>query len=165
MSDRPDATRKYTAPSPRPAIVSRTKVLMAAPVHSEETPHALRIVEELRARPLVDHAPPVEDDDVLREPLQDGEVLLDQHHGCQRGDALEDVSDFADDARSEPLRRLVDEQQGVAVEERAGDRDHLLLPARERSGALAATLTEDGEQVVDELVVGGRHARREAEVL
>ena len=99
----------------------------------------------------------------MRQPLQDGEVLLDEHDGRQLGDALEDVSDLADDARSEALRRLVDEQQGVAVEERAGDRDHLLLPARERSGALAATLAEDGEQVVDELVVGvsgTRDARR-----
>ena len=51
-------------------------------------------------------------------------------------DPLEHGSHLADDARSEPLRRLVDEQQRVPVEERAGDRHHLLLAARERPRAL-----------------------------
>ena len=76
-------------------MVSRTKVLMTSPVHSEEAPHALWVVEDLCARPLVHDTPTVQDDDVLGEPLQDGEVLLDEHDGRQLADALEDVSHLA----------------------------------------------------------------------
>ena len=56
-----------------------------------------------------------------------------------------------DDLGGEALRRLVDEEQLVVIEQRPSDRDHLLLPAREGSGHLRAALHEVGEQLIDEL--------------
>ena len=76
-------------------------------------------------------------------------------------DALERERDLGDEQRREPLRRLVDEQQPVVVEQRPADRDHLLLAARERPGALRAALAQLGEEVVDEVVARvGVRARR-----
>ena len=65
----------------------------------------------------------------LRDPLHDGQVLLDEHDGRQLGGALERRGDLGDEEGSEALRRLVDEEQRVLVQERACDRDHLLLPS------------------------------------
>ena len=65
----------------------------------------------------------------------------------------------------EPLRRLVDEQHPVVVQQRARDRDHLLLPARQRAGALRRALLELREELVDEVVARLRVAFREAKVL
>ena len=67
--------------------------------------------------------------------------------------------------RREPLRGLVDEQQAVLVDERAGERHHLLLAARERAGALVAAGDEVGEEPGDELAARPRVALGEAQVL
>ena len=71
----------------------------------------------------------------------------------------------ATSARREALRRLVDEQHAVVVQQCSRDRDHLLLPARERSRALRRPLLELGEELVDEVVPRLRVALGEPEVL
>ena len=85
--------------------------------------------------------------------------------GRQLGRALERGSDLGHEQRREALRRLVDEEHLVSVEEGARDRDHLLLPAGERAGSLGGALAELGEQVVDEVVARVGVALGEPEVL
>ena len=85
-------------------------------------------------RALVDDAAAVEDDDVLREALHDAEVLLDeQRSSSARPRARAPSATSVTSSGREPLRRLVDEQERVVVQERPRDRDHLLLAARERA--------------------------------
>ena len=60
--------------------------------------------------------------------------------------------DLGDQQGRQSLRGLVDEQQAIVVQEGPADREHLLLPSRERPGRLLAALTQLGEQVVDEVV-------------
>ena len=49
--------------------------------------------------------------------------------------SLQALDQRADDRRRQPLGRLVDQQQPARLDDRARDRQHLLLPARERAGA------------------------------
>jgi hypothetical protein len=67
----------------------------------------------------------------------------------------------------EAFRRLVDQQDAVVgVEQRARERDHLLLAAGERPGLLRRALLQLGEQLVDQVVaVLGAGALGEGEVL
>ena len=65
----------------------------------------------------------------------------------------------------EALRRLVDEEQPVLVHERARERDHLLLAAREGAGLLLGALDELGEELGDDRAVGGAAALGEPQVL
>ena len=51
--------------------------------------------------------------------------------------------------RREPLRRLVEEQHARVGQQRAPDRDHLLLAAGELVAAMPAPLLQPWEQVVD----------------
>ena len=98
-------------------------------------------------------------------PAHDAEVLLDEQHRRQLGEPLEHAGDVGDERGRETLRRLVDEQHAVVVQERARDRDHLLLAAGERSGALLPALLELREELVDEVVARLCVALGEAEVL
>jgi hypothetical protein len=79
------------------------------------------------------------------DPAHDAEVLLDEQHGRQLGEPLEHAGHVRDEGRREALRRLVDEQHTVVVQQRPRDRDHLLLPARERAGPLRPALLELGK--------------------
>ena len=125
---------------------------MRASVDAEQPPNVLRVGEELRRRAGVDDAAPVEDDDVTRETLHDGEVLLDEDDRRQLGRALECLRHLGDEEGGQTLRGLVDEQELVAVEEGPRDRDHLLLAARERPGTLRGALAELREELVHEVV-------------
>ena len=55
--------------------------------------------------------------------------------------------------RREAERRLVEQQQPRPRHERARDREHLLLAARERAGALLAALAQAREQLEHALAV------------
>ena len=116
-------------------------------------------------RPDVHDAARVEHDRVAGDALHDAEVLLDEQHRRQLRDALEGERHLGHEQRRQPLRRLVDEQQAVVVEESTADREHLLLPARERSCRLLAPRPQLGKQVVDEVVARLGVALREAQVL
>ena len=97
----------------------------------------------------------VEHDDIVYELVRDAEVLLDEQNGGDLGGAAQRFDDVPHDQRSEPFGRLVDEQDLVVVEQRATQRDHLLLPAGKRPGFLCAACFELGEQLVDEIVAQG----------
>ncbi|GAB3857479.1 hypothetical protein GCM10027610_093790 [Dactylosporangium cerinum] len=88
-------------------------------------------------------------------PAHDGQVLLDEQHRHDGGDGLQGGGDLGDDLRGEALRRLVDEQQPVRVEQHPADRQHLLLAAGQGAGPLPGPLAQLREQPVHGVVVGG----------
>ena len=106
---------------------------------------------DLAGGPDVDDAAAVDDYRVVRESFDDLEVLFHQQDRHRLCCLLEGVCNLGDDLGGEPLGRFVDQQQLVVVHERAGDRDHLLLSAREGAGHLVATVHEVGEELGDEL--------------
>src|SRR5262249_58982447 len=82
-------------------------------------------------------------------------VLLDQEHGellllVERLDRLEDLPR---DERGQAQRGLVEEKQAGAAHERARDREHLLLAAREGAAALMQPFFQPWEQ--REYALGG----------
>ena len=68
-------------------------------------------------------------------------------------DRPDDVEDLLDEERREAHRRLVHAQQPGARHQRAADRHHLLLAARERPRLLLLPLGEPREQRVDAVEV------------
>ena len=65
---------------------------------------------------------------------------------AQRAD---DLADLRDHARHQPLGRLVEQDDLRLQHHRPGDRQHLLLAARQRAAGLVAPLGEDREIGVD----------------
>src|SRR5919108_542272 len=133
--------------------------------HPQEAPHLGQILEERLRRADVDDATLVEDDGVAREAMDDAEVLLDQQDRRNLGRVLEHPRHLGDEVWGEPLRRLVDQEEPVVVQERARNRDHLLLAAGERPSTLTRLRPERREKVVDEVVARRAVALGEAKVL
>src|SRR6185436_586615 len=79
------------------------------------------------------------------------------HRSAAAGDPRDHLADLIDDARRETLRRLVEQHDRWAGDQRAGDREHLLLAARHLAGELAAALGEP-RQLLVELVGAARAA-------
>ena len=74
-------------------------------------------------------------------------VLLDEEDRRPRGvDLPDDLENRLHELWGEAERRLVQEQEARAGEERAADGEHLLLAARERPGTLIETLLQAREQ-------------------
>ena len=67
----------------------------------------------------------------------------------------DDLEDLLDDERRQAERRLVEQQEARPAHQRARDREHLLLAARQRAAALALALLEDREQREDALEILG----------
>ena len=99
---------------------------------------------------MMAHAALLHDIDALAGLEGQRHVLLDQQHR----DAfvvqhLDDLADLRDHARHQPLGRLV-EQDDLGLEHHgAGDRQHLLLAARQRAAGLVAPLGQHREEGVD----------------
>src|SRR5262245_2574213 len=68
------------------------------------------VVEELLCRAGVDDTAGVEDDHVLCDAADHGEVLLDEQHRALLADALERARHLGHEQRREALGRLVDQQ-------------------------------------------------------
>ena len=134
-------------------------------MHAEQPPGEVVVVEDLAGDAGVDDAAAADHDRAVGEPADDLEVLLDEQDRDDLGRLEQRVGDLGDDLRREALRGLVDEEELVVVQERPRDRDHLLLPARERAGHLVAALHEVGEQRVDELAARVALPLGEGEVL
>ena len=139
------------------------RAVVGGVVHAEVALDAGLVVEQVGGGPGEDHATAREHDDALGEPADDVQVLLDEQDRHGLGRLGERDRDLVDDLRREALRGFVDEQQAVLVHERARERDHLLLAAREGAGALGAARMDVGEQPLDELAARrARRARRAA---
>src|SRR5712691_6968473 len=82
---------------------------------------------------------------------RDVRVLLDDEHreAVVGIELLDDAEDLLDGRRREPERRLVEHQQPWAADERAGEREHLLLSAAERAGLLVAAVLQPWEVLED----------------
>ena len=109
------------------------------------------------ARSAVDH-----DIAAMGEPERVIGVLLDQEDGelvalVERADGGEDLLHHQ---RRQPERRLVEQQQPRPAHQRAADRQHLLLAARERAAALLPALAQARKQREHPLEIGGRNRRR-----
>src|SRR2546423_4018150 len=74
-------------------------------------------------------------------------VLLHQEHGelLARVEGADGVEDLAHDQGCKTERGLVEQEQPRPAHEGAGDRQHLLLAARQRAAALREPLLEAGE--------------------
>ena len=70
-------------------------------------------------------------------------------------DLAERLEQRLDDGRREPERRLVEQQHVGPREQRAGDRELLLLAARERPGLALRELGDDREEAVHPVEVVG----------
>src|SRR5271165_2933384 len=86
----------------------------------------------------------------------EAEVLFDQEDGeavaLELGDG---AADLLDDDRSQALGRLVEHEKARAGAQDPGDRQHLLLAARELAAAARKPLAQVGEERIDAL---GAHA-------
>ena len=90
--------------------------------------------------------------DPVRDLERLADILLDDdQRRPRRADAREGGVDVADHDRREPEAQLVAEEHAGIGHQRATDRDHLLLAARERRARTAPPLAEDGEQRVDRI--------------
>jgi hypothetical protein len=74
-------------------------------------------------------------------------VLLDEQdgHAVVAVELADDLEDLLDVERRQAERGLVEQQQLRPAHQRAGDRQHLLLAARQRAGALLAALFRIGK--------------------
>src|SRR5579884_2960972 len=110
---------------------------------THERANACAVGGEVRGGTGVDDAPAVEHVGAVGEAQREQRVLLDEHDGDPRLLELgQDPIDVLDDERREPLRRLVDQEQPRVGDQRAADREHLLLAAREAPRAARAQLAE-----------------------
>src|SRR5205823_5647328 len=77
-------------------------------------------------------------------------LLDDDGTGAARaGDAAERSQQFLDDDRGQPLGRLVQQQHFWIERQRAADRQHLLLAARELVAEMVAALFQPRKHLVD----------------
>ena len=118
---------------------------------------------QLLGRPGEHDAAGLQDGGAVGDPERQAGVLLHQQDG---GAGLADLDQRVEDQprhlRGEPQRRLVEEQEAGAPQQRAPDGEHLLLAAGERVGLLVEPLAEPREQGVDALQVLSRLAPRPA---
>ena len=96
----------------------------------------------------VDH-----DGDFARHRRRDADVLLDDEHGdvALLAEPHQHVLDLGDDHRRQPLGRLVHHQELRVGEQRARDRQHLLLAAGKLGAAVVLAFGEARKGLVDAL--------------
>ena len=83
-----------------------------------------------------------------------GILLDDENRRALLVDRADDVEHLVDEDRRKAHRRLVHQQQLRPRHQRASDRDHLLLAARQRAGVLVEPLLDAREQCEHALMVG-----------
>src|SRR5215468_8521263 len=94
------------------------------------------------------HAAALEDVVAVCEPGEHLEVLVHQQDRLAAAlELAQHLPDLAADDRGEPLGCLVEDQQLRVGHERARDRQHLLLAARELTAHLVPALADPGEKL------------------
>ena len=112
----------------------------------------------------VDH-----DRDVAGDRRRHPDILLDHEHGdvAFLAEPHQHLLDLRDDDGREPFGRLVHDQEARIGDQRARDRQHLLLAAGELAAAIVLALGQARECVVDALdrPRAAPHARGHAQML
>src|SRR5215470_6071892 len=120
-------------PSRYETLGNSTVSFMARSIYAQVLAQVETALHELGGRALDDDAPAVEHHDVVRHVEHELRVLLDQHdREPLRLEPADRRHDLRDDLRRQPLGRLVHQEDARVRHERAPDREHLLLAARER---------------------------------
>src|SRR5882724_5726107 len=153
----------------RVAVLGRQAQVLAQP---------LGRARDVGDRPLVDDAARGQHVDVVRDGEGEAHVLFDEQNRVTVGaQAAQDLLELRHDDGRQPFRRLVHQDEPRVRHERAADRQHLLLAARQVPGALAGALGQVGELAQHPferpaLAAGPRaraasrqHAHRQQEVL
>ena len=130
--------------------------------HAHQRIEPVGVVEQRPARAGEDDGAAVEDDGVSAKLEREPGVLLDQQ---QRQivlalEAVEPGEQRVDDDRRQAFERLVHQQQRRVAHQRAADRQHLLLAARELVAAVVAALGERRKEIVDPCERPAPRARR-----
>src|SRR6266705_3208143 len=146
---------------------SRTASMARRRSGDHQAGEAPRIGKEIRAGAAVGDAAAVQHERALRDCECDFRVLLDQHDRKRilADQALQGLEQDLDDDGSEPLERLVHEEQRRVAHQRPPDGEHLLLAARDLVAPVLATLGELRKEIVDALEGPASGTHRDAEVL
>src|SRR5574337_130397 len=108
-----------------------------------ELAHARLVGGEAARRTFVGDAPVVEHIDAVGDFDRLAHILLDeQDRDAFAARRRDDPEHFGDDERREALRRLVEHKEPWIEQERARDRQHLLLAARELAALVGLALGE-----------------------
>src|SRR5215470_1433752 len=157
-SEKPSATTAYVLPIMSPL---RTCWRKSSIGRSPPEVHALDVFAgHQRGRRSLGREPTdLEQVRVVSDLERLARVLLDHEDGqAPRVDLPDLLEETLHDFRREAERRLVHDQEPRLRDQRARDREHLLLTARERAGELAAALAQAWEQPED--LVDARGERR-----
>src|SRR5262245_38380988 len=118
--------------------------------HAEMGCQFIRTAGELGAVTGEDDAPAFQNNGPIRKREDLACFLLDhdRRQPFATDDFAQDVQQLINDDRRETLQRFVEQQQGRVGHKRAGDRQHLLLAARELIAHAGTTLRQTGEQTI-----------------
>src|SRR6267378_2048097 len=123
--------------------------------HPKIRPFHLLVCEQRFVRPFENEAPRLEHITVVAGSERLGDALLHQQHrkSGQAVDLLDAGEDLIPQQRREPHGGLVEQQKARRRSEAAADREHLLLPAGERTRGLIAALLQHRKQGIDLLEI------------
>jgi len=154
----PRGRARLAGPHPRP-VERRRRDAEVAVAH-------LVALAQLRRRAFEGDLADLEHDGAVGDRERHRRVLLDEHDRDPLAVDLGDhLAQLLDDAWRQPERGLVEQQHARVRHQCAADREHLLLAARQQSGALGVALAQDREELVDAGAgarAGGLVARRQA---
>ena len=95
------------------------------------------VEQQLGRRPAHQRPPALQQVGVPGDAQRERRALVgEQDRGARVGDAAQRLADLGDHDRRQPQRRLVEKQQPRLSHQRAADREHLLLTAAQKAGAL-----------------------------
>ena len=126
-------------------------------MHAKQSLLQFGVGRELACRHLARDAPVDHHRDAVGGFHRDADVLFDQQHrdpgrfGRRMRELLQRCCDLLDDHRRQAFGRLVHHQHARVEQQRAADREHLLLTARQLGAAVAPAIRQPREQRVDAL--------------
>src|SRR3954462_5607164 len=143
ISTTPSASSAYSIPSTTPLkticslMSTPSDIASGAFAGQEHGPEQVAPLEQLLRRTLEAHPPALHEDGTIGDGEGDVHRLLDDHHREPLSlEALGHDEQLLHDERRQPEGQLVDEQDPRIEHDRLREREHLLLPAGERSGAV-----------------------------
>src|SRR5439155_10723606 len=151
ISVKPEATSARIMPVTIPLTVWIRMRSSGIPTLDPQVPMDHRVISaELGGGGMMPDRALLHEVDTLARRERQRDILLHEQNGDMLApEHADDLADLRDHPRHEPLRRLVQQDDLGLQHHGAGDREHLLLAARQRSAGLVAPLGEHREIVVD----------------